>query len=173
MDKKATFIVNPNKGYGGKLEVTCDNGVEVIVENGEITTSKITKDTTCSGAYKANKLIFKDESFEKNYSAQAQTIKLEEASNGTGEYTYTIESGNNDSYFSIANNILTIKGGTPEGSYKLVIKALDKNSNASKTKTVSIKITTTAPKITMEDKEVTYTGSAVTGKATSPSTFTY
>ena len=175
MDKKATFIVNPNKGYGGKLEVTCDNGVEVLIENGEVTTSKITKDTTCSGSYKANELIFKDESFEKNYSAQAQTIKLEEASNGTDEYTYTIESGNSDSYFSIANNILTIKGETPEGSYKLGIKAVDKNSNASKTKTVIIKIITIEPEITMEDKEIAYTGSAVTGKATSSSsgTFTY
>ena len=92
--------------------------------------------------YEANELNFNgNETISKVYSDESQEVTINGASNGTGNYTYTITEGNTNNYFSLDETTLTIKENTPVAVYTLKIKAKDNNSNVSKEATFKITIT--------------------------------
>ena len=92
--------------------------------------------------FEANELNFNgNETISKVYSDESQEVTINEASNGTGNYTYTITEGNTNNYFSLDGTTLTIKENTPVAVYTLKIKAKDNNSNVSKEAIFKVTIT--------------------------------
>ena len=74
------------------------------------------------------------------YSDTAQTVEITGASNGAGNYTYTITEGNSNNYFSINGTTITIKENVPAGEYTIKVKAKDTETNAEKEATFVITV---------------------------------
>ena len=115
-----------------------------------------------SGTCTANALTFTGNSVTKTFgtSAQTQANYVNEATNGTGTYTYAITAGNGNNYFSLSGRTLGIKASTPVGTYTLTIRVTDSNSAATKDATYTVIINKVAATITCANKS--YTGSAQT-----------
>mgnify|MGYP004663841807 FL=1 len=160
--------VSASTGYD-RPSISCTNGQSAVINGNVITTGKITKDTVCTVTYKANELKFDNQTVDRDYSDNVQSINLTGASNGTGSYTYQIVSGNSNNYFSINGLALSIKAGTSAGVYTLTVRAIDTKSNMTKDINVSITINRISPAIKSEDKTVDYTGSRIEYVATSNS----
>lgn len=107
----------------------------VIIEKGTIGNKNFV------AHYEVNELDFNgNETISKIYSTNSQNVTINEASNGTGNYTYSITEGNTN-YFSLDGTTLTIKENTPVAVYTLKIKAQDNITNVSKEATFKITIT--------------------------------
>ena len=105
-------------------------------------TITLTSNVTISPVYEANELDFNgDETISKVYSTSSQNVTINPASNGSGNYTYTITEGNTNNYFSISGTTLTIKENTPASEYTIKIKAKDNVTSAKKIATFKITIT--------------------------------
>ena len=128
-----------------------------------------TKTVTLTANWTANALTFADKTITKTFStsAQTETNGVNEASNGSGNYTYAITGGNSNSYFSLSGRNLTIKASTPANTtgYSITITATDTTTGATKAATYKIvinKATCVAPtNVTIgTDKKVSWTASA-------------
>ena len=105
-------------------------------------TITLASNVTISPVYEANELDFNgDETISKVYSTSSQNVTINPASNGSGNYTYTITEGNTNNYFSISGTTLTIKENTPASEYTIKIKAKDNVTSAEKIATFKITIT--------------------------------
>ena len=105
-------------------------------------TISLSSDMTIGPVYEANELDFNgDSTISKVYSTSSQTFDITPASNGSGNYTYTITEGNTNNYFSINETTVTIGSSTPAGEYTIKIKATDTITSAEKEATFVITIT--------------------------------
>ena len=89
----------------------------------------------------ANALTFNDQSKTVTYNPTTnQNISITGASNGSGSYSYSIISGNDNSYFSISGTTITVKSNTPANTsgYKITVRAIDTNSKVTKDATITI-----------------------------------
>ena len=126
-------IATANAGYNtavlkeGNIERTA-SGYKIVV----------TANVTISSSVTSNELTFDDKTITKTYSTSVQTDTINEATNGLGEYTYTITAGNNNNYFSISGTTINIKASTPAGTYLLTIQAKDTRANTTKNATYTV-----------------------------------
>jgi len=105
-------------------------------------TISLSSDMTIGPVYEVNELDFNgDSTISKVYSTSSQTFDITPASNGSGNYTYTITEGNTSNYFSINETTITIGSSTPAGEYTIKIKATDTITSAEKEATFVITIT--------------------------------
>ena len=137
------------KGYTADQPIVTDT---MPTENVEVTVT-----------YTANELEFSCADINKTFSTSDQTVTLDAASNGTGNYTYSVSHTTN--YFTIDNNrVFTIKANTPVETYNVSVTANDSVSSA--TKTVTCKVTISAKTEGVSEgnckSNLTYTGSAQT-----------
>ena len=139
---------------GGKLVVTYEDGTTKVIdldsdevtvvgydptEIGDQTLTIIyeDKETSFDVTVIENKLVFEDKTVTEAYSESSQTVEIDEASEGTGEYVYTEKSetnqdGTNTNYISILGATITVAEGTPAGTYTYVITAKDLNTGITK-----------------------------------------
>ena len=88
-----------------------------------------------------NVLTFNDQSKPVTYNpTSSQTVNISSATNGTGSYSYSIISGNDNSYFSISGTTITVKSNTPANTsgYKITVRVTDTNSKVTKDATITI-----------------------------------
>ena len=89
--------------------------------------------------WKANELKFNDKLIEFTYDSTEQLrAYLNEAENGSGSYSYSIISGNENGYFNLNETELTVKLGTPANTYTLKVLATDTNTKVTKEATITI-----------------------------------
>ena len=94
---------------------------------------------TLTANWKVNELSFDDQTFDLTYNKTTSfSLILKEASNGSGSYSYTITSGNNNGYFILSGTSITVKAGTPANTYTLKVLATDTNTKAAKEVTITI-----------------------------------
>ena len=104
-------------------------------------TITLSSNITIGPIYEINELNFNGNStINKEYSTSTQTFIFDPASNGSGNYTYTITEGNINNYFSINETTVTIGSSTPSGEYTIKIKAADTITGAEKEATFVITI---------------------------------
>ena len=115
-----------------------------------------TSNVTLYAKWTANALAFNDKTITKSFSTSSQSDTINSASNGTGSYTYSIISGNDNSYFSLSGTNLTIKVSTPGGTYKLTVQAKDQKSGATKNATITITINKISNTLSVTAKTLTY-----------------
>ena len=131
-------------------------------------------------------LVFDNKTITKTFSTSAQTITngVDEATNGTGTYTYAITGGNSNNYFSLSGRDIVIAANTPANTtgYSVTITATDSNSGVTKAATYTIKINKATPTLnattpqtltypTASTISYTYTGDGTVTCATSSSTY--
>ena len=96
---------------------------------------------TMTPSVTTNVLTFNDQSKPVTYNpTSSQTVNISPATNGTGSYSYSIISGNDNSYFSISGTTITVKSNTPANTsgYKITVRATDTNSKVTKDATITI-----------------------------------
>ena len=94
---------------------------------------------TLTANWKVNELSFDDQTFDLTYNKTTSfSLILKEASNGSGSYSYTITSGNNNGYFILSGTSITVKAGTPANTYTLKVLATDTNTKVTKEATITI-----------------------------------
>ena len=116
---------------------------------------------TLTANWTANALTFSNQSKTVTYNPTgSQTVNISPATNGTGSYSYSIISGNDNSYFSISGTTITVKAGTPANTsgYKITVRATDTNSKVTKDATITIIINKKTDTISFTDTTVTYDG---------------
>ena len=93
-----------------------------------------THPTTLYANATANALTFGNKTITKTFSTSDQTESngVNEASNGSGNYSYSITDGNSSNYFSLSGRNLTIAANTPANTsgYAITIKASDTTTGA-------------------------------------------
>ena len=95
-----------------------------------VTGTMPTRDLTITVTYTANDLVFSCDNITKEYSVSDQTVTINPATNGTGNYTYSLTHDK----FSINNDrLFTIKGKTDAGTYNVSVTATDSVSGVSAT----------------------------------------
>ena len=102
-----------------------------------------TANTTMTAQWELNSITFEDKTITKSFSTSAQTVNngVDEATGGTGTYSYAITGGNNDNYFSLSGRRnIDIVANTPAGTYTLIVTATDSNSGATKDATYTVTI---------------------------------
>lgn len=101
-----------------------------------------TANTTMTAQWELNSITFEDKTITKSFSTSAQTVNngVDEATGGTGTYSYAITGGNNDNYFSLSGRNIDIVANTPAGTYTLTVTATDSNSGATKDATYTVTI---------------------------------
>ena len=102
--------------------------------------------STLYAVWEPKELIFEDKMITKEHSENAQTDTITPASNGTGTYTYRKVSeknhaGTGTNFISVSGTTITIKEGTPGGTYTCVIEAKDAESLVTKKAKYIIEIT--------------------------------
>ena len=145
---------------------------------GTSTTIDSTRDIVAK--WDANTLTFKAQSKSITYNTTSQSVNIDGADNGTGNYSYSIVSGNTDGYFSISDlTISTNKDKVPPvGTYQLKVQASDNNSGATAQATITITVNPATITYTANSYEDFYDGNShsitvnVT-KPTSGATITY
>ena len=95
--------------------------------------------------YVANELIFDDQTIDDTYSTLKITTPITPATNGTGDYTYSISSAkdsldNDVNYFEVQGENIVVKEGAPAGTYTVVVKAYDNDSLKEKEATYTFNI---------------------------------
>ena len=96
---------------------------------------------TMTPSVTTNVLTFNDQSKPVTYNpTSSQTVNISSATNGTGSYSYSIISGNDNSYFSISGTTITVKSNTPANTsgYKITVRVTDTNSKVTKDATITI-----------------------------------
>ena len=123
--------------------------------------------TAAFSDFSANPLIFGETTSETTksivFSPSSQTITINGALNGTGNYQYSEISekkagGSSTDYFDLSGTTITVKGNTPVDTYTYVVKAKDTVSGSEKEATYTITVTKAESSITCTDR--TYNGSA-------------
>ena len=105
------------------------------------TSGTVSKAITITATFDGTELTFGNKEITKTYSTSAQTDTINVATNGTGNYTYSITSGNTNNNFSITNGTtLNIKAGLAVGEYSLTVRATDTVSGKIKDATYTIVI---------------------------------
>ena len=99
------------------------------------TTVEKTENHTLFAHWNANSLIVEGEtSIGFTYSTTSQTANINEASNGSGNYTYTEKSEsdgtNNTNYISLSGTEITVAPSTPAGIYTYIVTVKDTTSGA-------------------------------------------
>ena len=157
-------------GYTWSKWTQTSGGNQVSTTNAY--SSAITSNWAYTANATANELTFGNQTISKTYSTSEQTASITAATNGTGTYTYAIQSQKNTSgttvnYFSLTGTTLKIAANTPvNGSdYKVVIRATDSGSGVTKdaTYTVTIGKQTVNPPTNVAvgtDGKVTWTASS-------------
>ena len=111
-----------------------------------------------------NTLTFANQSWSTTYSSSAKTKTLSAASNNKGTLSYSITAGNDNSYFTLSGTTLTMKAGTPVGTYTLTVTASDtgnSNYNAStKGATITVTVNNATISVSGSNQTYTYDGSA-------------
>ena len=154
------LTVDTNGGQPGPYTETGDYGAEITIYD-PVKTGYTFTGWTLSGAgswssekrkytfgagagtltanWEVKQLNFADQTFELTYSTTTSFSSiLKEASNGSGSYSYTITSGNNNGYFILSGTSITVKAGTPANTYTLKVLATDTNTKATKEATITI-----------------------------------
>ena len=126
---------------------------------------------TLYATWTVNELVFADKTITKTFSTSSQTESnaVDEATNGSGTYTYTITGGNSNNYFSLSGRNLTIAANTPANTsgYQITITANDSVTGASKAATYKIIINKHATTISLNPTSGTLTyGTNVTSAIT-------
>ena len=94
---------------------------------------------TLTANWEVKQLNFADQTFDLTYNKTTSfSLILKEASNGSGSYSYTITSGNNNGYFILSGTSITVKAGTPANTYTLKVLATDTNTKVTKEATITI-----------------------------------
>ena len=96
---------------------------------------------TMTPSVTTNVLTFNDQSKPVTYNpTSSQTVNISPATNGTGSYSYSIISGNDNSYFSISGTTITVKSNTPANTsgYKITVRATDTNSKVTRDAIITI-----------------------------------
>ena len=133
------------------------------------TTLKAGAASTITATSSANELTFEGKTITKTFSTSSQTENnaINEATGGSGSYTYAIIGGNSNNYFSLTDRNLTIAANTPANTtgYSITVRATDSNTGSNKDATYIIiinKATCAAPTgVTIgADKKVSWTASA-------------
>ena len=96
---------------------------------------------TMTPSVTTNVLTFNDQSKPVTYNpTSSQTVNISPATNGTGSYSYSIISGNDNSYFSISGTTITVKSNTPANTlgYKITVRATDTNSKVTRNAIITI-----------------------------------
>ena len=154
------LTVDTNGGQPGPYTETGDYGAEITIYD-PVKTGYTFTGWTLSGAgswssekrkytfgagagtltanWKVNELSFDDQTFDLTYNKTTSfSLILKEASNGSGSYSYTITSGNNNGYFILSGTSITVKAGTPANTYTLKVLATDTNTKVTKEATITI-----------------------------------
>ena len=96
---------------------------------------------TMTPSVTTNVLTFNDQSKPVTYNpTSSQTVNISPATNGTESYSYSIISGNDNSYFSISGTTITVKSNTPANTsgYKITVRATDTNSKVTRDAIITI-----------------------------------
>lgn len=141
IDSKDFSLGIPTKTGWAFAGWTGSNGKKAQL-NVEIKTGSTIGDLTYEATWKANKISLAGKKFTVKYSkTMGSAVTFDEATNGTGKYTYEIASGNNKNYFSIKDKVIVIKSNTPVGTYNVNVKATDSESEATVTSLMQIEVT--------------------------------
>ena len=165
VDCKLTANGFTKEGYHFDGWATTANGTKAYDDQDEVLNLILTGDYPLYAKWAANELEFNNQTINKTYTGTSQTINIVEATNGTGEYTYTKKSEKNSSnsntnYISISGTTLTIDASTIADTYTVVITASDTNSGVSKDATYTVVIGKATPTVTLTAKSgMIYTGS--------------
>ncbi len=117
--------------------------------------------------WKANDLVFNNQSKSFTYDVSTQSLDISAATNGTGNYTYTEKSeknasGTSTNYVSISGTKVNLVSAIPAGTYTYVINVKDNVSLATKDATYTITINRKAVTVTAATSSRAYNGSAYT-----------
>lgn len=128
-------VLNNNTFYGNSGSGTLSGSTGGYTGNNSLV--HIPHNHTLYANYSVNPLIFDNKTIDVGYSTTAETVNVEEATNGSGNTTYTKESGEEDIIVSSAGEI-TIPAEKDAGTYTISIKATDDVTGAEKTATYTI-----------------------------------
>ena len=143
-----------NSAYTGTVNIDYSN---VQLEEGTVSTEfepyYISDSTTVTTAndhniyahWSPNPLTFNNKTVTSTYhptTDQTITNGIDEASNGTGSYTYAITSGNSNNYFSLNGRNIVVAANTPANTsgYSVTIRATDSGSGVHADATYTIKV---------------------------------
>ena len=130
MFNSSTFY--PNAGTG-----TLNKGsVQYVTASTGVTAPK---DHTIYAHWSVVTPNFSNKTITKGYSASAQTENVTAPTNGSGNYTYSKQSGEDDITVSSAG-VITIPAEKAPGTYSVVIRVTDTATNATKDATYTINI---------------------------------
>ena len=127
--------------------------------NTKLTSSiKATADVTYTGSWTANEIKLEAKTIVLDWDAEdgdsyKKIAFINAATNGTGNYTYSITSGNSNDYFSINGITITLNQNAPAGKYSLTVKAVDNNSKKEKTATITVYV---KPVLTNKTYQINY-----------------
>ena len=113
-NQTTTFNVMANINYG-RPTISCTNGQSATIENGIVTTGKITNDTTCTVTYIANPIV---NVVVQNGTVDTGTKSIEHGQNGIFNLTPEVSGSlptvtcTNSQTGSITNNVLTVSNVT-------------------------------------------------------------
>ncbi len=157
-------------GYTFTGWYTAATGGTKIGNGGDVVAFPNAAQTTYYAHAEGNTPVFNPGSFSQAFATTATTHTFNPATNGTGEYNYTIRSQtkyDDDtatvSYFSIptpTNNVLAIDANTPAGAYAVTIRATDAETGKYKGTKIKVTITKIDNPITIssESGSITYPG---------------
>ena len=124
----------------------------------------VPKATVLYAQWTANEVNFENQTITKIFSKNERIITVKEATNGTGEYTYTKKSGDSDIKVS-AEGKITIPANKNAGTYIIVLTATDSISNSTKDATYTIIIKKATPKVKVNLIGTTKWGETITAEA--------
>ena len=143
-----TLKASANTGYTFNGWISSNTNLVANQTNASATFTMPAGNITMTPSATAKSLTFNNQSFNRTYNPTTdQKVSITAATGGSGNYGYTITSGNT-SYFSISGTSITVKAGTPANTYTLKALATDINTKATKEATITIiidKKTTSAP----------------------------
>ena len=113
---------------------------------------------TVFAIWSANAITFNDQTISSTYNpTEAKTANFTGATNGTGSYSYAITAGNDSGYFTNSNTTITVKAGTPAGSYALTVRATDDNSKVTKDATITVQVNKASASISFAQSSISKT----------------
>ena len=115
-------------------------GTQYYTANGtSARTWNIGEATTLYAGWKANDIVFANKTVTPTYSTGIISFVVDDPTNGTGNYSFTKESGESDIIVA-ADGSVTIPSGKPVGTYTVVIRATDTETGKTDTATYTITI---------------------------------
>ncbi len=112
--------------------------------------------------WKANDLIFDNQTLQNGVYGTLYTSSFEPATNGTEDYTYIIKNGEPaGTTIDSLNRTITLPINTIGGTYNIVITARDNNTGKTKDATMTITIDEATPIVTLIGKSEVYKGTII------------